>query len=91
MNRSARELLYNNTVLDEINKIVFKDLNISEYIQDASYNVGDLVWYKDYSGTTYLLRCIKQDNNEVPDTSEIEDKVFSKKGNERLNASGWEN
>ena len=66
-------------------------MNIHEYIEGTVYNAGDLVWYKDTNGTTYLLRCIKQNNSQVPDTSGIPKNSYSKSGEERLNASGWEN
>lgn len=91
MNRSLGELDINDKQLDAINKIVFSQLNITEYIAGHSYNTGDLVWYKDASSTTYLLRCIRQGNIEEPNTSEIVDNIYTKKSDDILIASGWEN
>lgn len=71
--------------------MIFNELNISEYIQNSSYNVGDLVWYKDENEVTYLLRCIKENNTDEPDTSQLVNGKYNKIGEERLNKSGWEN
>lgn len=91
MNRSICELMFNNESLDQLNKLIFSEMNIHEYIEGMTYNVGDLVWYKDFNGTTYLLRCIKQNNSQVPDTSGIPKNSYSRQGNDRLNESGWDN
>ena len=47
MNRSICELSFNDNQLSEIKKMIFAELNISEYVYGNAYNVGDLVWYKD--------------------------------------------
>ena len=91
MNRSICELSFNDDQLSELKKIIFAELNISEYIFGNAYNVGDLVWYKDSNNVTYLLRCIQQGNSNVPDVSGISQQYFSKKGDELLIKSGWEN
>lgn len=91
MNRSLGELDINDKQLDMINKIVFSQLNITEYIAGHSYNVGDLVWYKDATDTLYLLRCIRQNNVEQPNTTEIIGNTYTKRGDDALIASGWEN
>lgn len=91
MNRSLFELESNNVQLDALNKMIFNELNISEYVQNTAYNVGDLIWYKDQNSITYLLRCIKENNTETPDTSQLVSSQYDKIGEERLNKSGWEN
>lgn len=91
MNRSTAELDYNNIQLENIRKIIFSQMNISEYIYGNVYNVGDLIWFKDQRGITYLLRCIKQNNSTTPNTSELAGSRYTKIGNEKLNKSGWEN
>lgn len=91
MNRSICELNFNDDQLSEIKKMIFAELNISEYVYGNAYNVGDLVWYKDQNNVTYLLRCIRQENSEVPDVSHVNQQHYSKKGDELLIQSGWEN
>ena len=76
--------------LEKLNKLIFSQLNISEYVKGNKYNAGDLVWYKDSEKRTFLLRCIKQENTDEPNTSAIEDE-YTKYGNDVLLRSGWEN
>lgn len=84
MNRSITELWQNNTMLFELNKLIFSKLNITEYVNGTTYNIGDLIWYKNDNGKTFLLKCIIQNNTNVPNTNGI-DEDFS------LGQSGWEN
>lgn len=84
MNRSISELWQNNEMLFQLNKMVFSQLNITEYVNGMTYNIGDLVWYKDTNRNIFLLKCIKQNNTSMPDTSGV-DENFS------LGQSGWEN
>lgn len=81
MNRSLSELLANDYQIDELNKIVFSQLNITDYQPGKAYDAGDLVWYKNVRGKTFLLQCTKQNNTTEPATS----------SDAMLKVSGWEN
>lgn len=86
LNVPAKKLLENDIALYELYKVVFNQLNISDYAAGIAYSAGDLVWHV-HDGQLYLLKCIVDNNTLAPDIELDNGRALDSK----LKLSGWEN
>ena len=63
-------------------------MDISDYSPNTTYNSGDIVWFKDINGSIWLLRCIRDNNTQMPATIATTDNVDV---DTLLGESGWHN
>lgn len=82
LNRGIRTLFNNDVQIFALYKKIFSQLNIVDYSSKSIYNAGDLVWFRDQNGSLWLLRCTRDNNDEMPNT--LDDDVA-------LGQSGWNN
>ena len=80
INRNLIKLIDNDINLHNYYTMVLNSLNISDYdSKNLPYRIGSLVWYRK-GGDLFLLKCIKQENEEPYTNS-----------NDEFVDSGWKN